>query len=1599
MKSFLLVVISISSFCFPAKSNDQIDFAIFTEQAETFVTVENKGTKLVRWQNYTASPLTVYELPPDPLVAVFENPFSKTLVGLSQKELLIWDIKSSEIVKRFSLENIIPYFEPFETGKSPGSFSDYFPKRNLISFVVGLSVYVISVESGELHLSKESDNLITSLRFLDSGNVISVELISLDKEQLVEINLETKVVKHLASGNVITIATNNDRTQYSVLSDNFLVSYNSNHTEINRVKTEESYFARRGLPMKYVTPGLVVFPYYSSIDFFSVSNDFLLSTQSEKQFDRAGFDTQNGLLLFYNNSNLFVKNLVGETLFETDLSSIDFLVKNGSLNGNEVSKLFDIESCKITSVQVDGSRYYATTTGGRLYIRDKESVLVDSVDILNTAITHFNLLGDERAFFGGYGRGTLYNIKEAQHKKVLNGHNSNIISSLKVDDVFFLTAGQDKKIVLWDMNKGVYIADVQFEGIPLSLTLKSSRTVAVTFTGGNKEEWDISYLMNEYSNPPRKMISGTTHSGAVMEIAFLPERDLMLSTDSDGYLKIWDARTMTPYLSLKPGREAFVSAVFNNEYNEVLAYQSTKIYHIDITTGKIKRETNVPPSYYDRLLFHQLSSFLSGPLFIVNNNKSTSQYAYHSGSGLFYFFHSTQNKYPPLGIATDKENNRIAFFGSEYVDIVSLKDKKVTNKINNPNNGSANIYVKRRIKFSPSGTKIAYEQNEKLIVYDLLENREVFAADKAQELAFISDNEIVYSTNRLQLDFYNRISVNKYDFVKKDYVFSIGVKDTYGITSIEYERNQNMLALGYANGDIEFLDANKGESIKRISIKVNGLKTKYNEANGLIMITVPGNTLAFDWKHLLLDKAIDYNIRFGPRFVVSPGGKYYIQAYGDLVEFYDAKSFNSLFSFPIESGSFGVDFKVTDDNKYITFLNFDKEVRVYDIESKSLAYKIEVEAKEWITDFQLVTVDKSTQLWMMVGEEKSVKSGKKASNGFESNYNRNWRIYDINKRKKIGETSFGESNYLTQFFITKDYKFTILRSGWKELAVIDNETKQLSKHLVKINGRLNKIFPITGNSHIAITDDNGYVYFVNIKSGTIEESLKISDSKVSDVSFFENQGSRYMITCSEEGITTLWDYISKDKLVTLVAYSPFDYMFLSPENYYTGTGGIAHAVSFKDKGKFYKFEQFDLIYNRPDLVLKGLSNDEKVKKAYHAAYERRLKTLGYDPKVFDTESAYMSVPAVSIQRESSDLQTRYKNLSFRVKAGDENYVIKKLYVWVNGVPVYGVKGLDIAKPTRLLDEAVNLELSIGLNTVKVSVVNEKGVESLKESFNVTYTGEERRVKTYYVGIGISDYKDKKYNLKYATKDVKDLHKMFSDRYGSDCVSFQLLDSLATRDNILSLKKEFLKTTVDDVVIISLSGHGVLDQNYNWYYATYDMNFDQPSLFGLLYEEIESLLEDIPARKKVLLIDACHSGEVDKEYFAEVSKLSNTKEVTSIPIGGKGSQPVNTKPKVGLENSFDLMKQRFTNLSKNNGSVVISAAGGMEYAYEGERWSNGVFTYCLINGLEQSKADKNKDSKVMINELKNYVSREVEKLTKGKQKPTSRQENIENDFGL
>jgi hypothetical protein len=389
-----------------------------------------------------------------------------------------------------------------------------------------------------------------------------------------------------------------------------------------------------------------------------------------------------------------------------------------------------------------------------------------------------------------------------------------------------------------------------------------------------------------------------------------------------------------------------------------------------------------------------------------------------------------------------------------------------------------------------------------------------------------------------------------------------------------------------------------------------------------------------------------------------------------------------------------------------------------------------------------------------------------------------------------------------------------------------------------------------------------------------------------------------------------------------------------------------------------------------------------------------LSKSGFSEEFLDGE---IQMPEMHVTNLADiDLNTSAESIQLQVQANDKRYNVDRVNVWVNDVPVFGTKGMSVAfQNSQEISTVVDVPLSIGSNKILVSCHNAGGVESLQEEFEV-YCNRELKTKPnlYLISLAVADYTDDGYNLQYTVNDGEgfiDLFKRSKDRYARVFVD-TFFNSSCTRENVLAIKDKLMQTSVEDFVVVHIAGHGLLDDNLNFYFATSDIDFNNPSERGLKYDEIEGLLDGIPARNKLLLMDACHSGEVDKGDFAmdEVDEDDATRGVTLFQTKGG-------KPKTGLANSFELMRLLFADLSKGTGAVVISAASGGGYAMESEEMENGIFTYSLINGLKKRSADANEDKHVTVSELRGYIFDEVFRLSEGKQQPTSRKVNLSNDF--
>ena len=575
----------------------------------------------------------------------------------------------------------------------------------------------------------------------------------------------------------------------------------------------------------------------------------------------------------------------------------------------------------------------------------------------------------------------------------------------------------------------------------------------------------------------------------------------------------------------------------------------------------------------------------------------------------------------------------------------------------------------------------------------------------------------------------------------------------------------------------------------------------------------------------------------------------------------------------------------------------------------------------------------------------------------------------------------------TKFADEPGYVLTATESGEvKKWSIAESKIKKkLKDNYVQFEDKFsNENYKCSFDENTIKVVTGGNVHFADIQNGNITDAVFTNDSK-------------FLVTTNEIGEIILYDLASKKKKVSMAQIGHFDYITYTPDFYYTSSKAASKALAFRQGDNVLTFEQMELRYNRPDIISERLGYaPERLTLSLKAAYVKRLKLLGFEESDLAGE---IHLPTLKVNYNKLPLATTDKNFQFNLQATDNNYKLKKINVYINDVPVFGSQGIDVSSDnTNSINKVIDLELSSGINEIKTTVVNEKGMESVPEVFEINYDAKYYKPSLYIAAIGVSEYKENKHNLAFAAKDAQDVIALMEQSEQFENVYSKLLvNQDATKVNINNLRPFLEEASVDDAVIIFIAGHGLLDNNYNYYFATYNMAFNNPSNGGLPYTELERLIDGLKSRKKLIFMDTCHSGELDKDDVEKAKK--DAVKSNSVVFRSTGEIVQYKENSFGLKNTFELSKSLFGDLRKGTGATVISAAGGTEFALEGVNSTNGLFTSCLLEGINTRRADLDRDRKYSVSELRTYISERVTEKSDGRQVPTSREENVKNDFAI
>jgi WD40 repeat protein len=804
---------------------------------------------------------------------------------------------------------------------------------------------------------------------------------------------------------------------------------------------------------------------------------------------------------------------------------------------------------------------------------------------------------------------------------------------------------------------------------------------------------------------------------------------------------------------------------------------------------------------------------------------------------------------------------------------------------------------------------------------------------------------------------------------------------TNGVNSAAFSQDGTSIVTASDDFTSKIWDAQTGKVLQNLVGHTKEVESAIFSSDGTSILTTASNIVKlWDVKtgkllqnlkgHIKRDWMLQFTIG---SVVYSPDGTSIVTTTDTTAKLWDAKSGKLLHNFVGHTKVVGSAVFSSDGTSIVT--SGDITAKVWDVKSGKLLQNLEGHNK-WVrsavfnpdgTKILTASFDKTAKLW-------DAKSGK------------------LLKNLK------GHTEGIVSAVFSSDGTTLLTVSHAFSAKLWDVKSGKILQNFVHTYWGIAPVYSSDGTCILTTGDNTAKLW--DAKSGKLLQNLE-GHKNIVNSAVFSPKG-KYVLTSDEDHKTFHWDVASGNPIYERIQLENNNWLVKLPNSpYYMCSKDASKMLHYVTPSlKVIGFEQLDPVYNRPDIVLDSIgkyfgNSDGGMIDEYRKSWEKRIDRLGLDKEKLG--KGEIAVPNAEIEgADAIAYENKAGKLNIKVSANDPKYPLRRFNVFVNEVPLYGSTGISIAHlKKQAWDTTVRVPLSVGENKIQVSVMNELGLENFKYPTYVNYTPDKEIVaKTYYIGIGVNEFKDTEHNLKYCVKDVTDLAKSF---VGANTEVKLFTDQQVTKENILALKDYLNKTGVNDKVIISCSSHGLLDDSLNFYLAMHDVDFNNPKARGLKYEALESLLDGIPARQKLLLLDACNSGENDKTEVLKQELQQKEKNMDSSQV--LAARGVIIKLEEENKSNFKKMNELFVNVRNNTGSVIISAAGGQESALEaievdGKTIKNGAFTYSILECLKQ-----NEGKELKVNALKQYAEKRVEEITNGKQKPTSRQETMEVDWGV
>lgn len=478
---------------------------------------------------------------------------------------------------------------------------------------------------------------------------------------------------------------------------------------------------------------------------------------------------------------------------------------------------------------------------------------------------------------------------------------------------------------------------------------------------------------------------------------------------------------------------------------------------------------------------------------------------------------------------------------------------------------------------------------------------------------------------------------------------------------------------------------------------------------------------------------------------------------------------------------------------------------------------------------------------------------------------------------------------------------------------------------------------------------------------------------------------RLLASAGEDGSTFLWDTNTGEHLLTLVSLDDGgEWIVVTPEGLFDGTPASWNQILWRYNQDTFNVAPIEWFFN--EFYYPGLLGDVFAGKRPHVAQDVSRR---------DRRQPIVKLSLAGEPAPASGITARNVKVKIEItdSVGDKDHPqgsgARDVRLFRNGslVKVWHGDALK-GQTTATLEEEITVVS--GPNRLTAYAFNQDNVKSKDANLVLSGADSLKRAGTaWIVAVGVNEYANTQYNLKYAVADAQSFAEELRHQQAQigrfDRVEVvSLLNENATKENILSALQRLAgmagtaapslkagpldrikRAEPEDAVIIYFAGHGTA-QGQRFYLIPHDLGYtgdrgglSEGGLKTILSHsisdlELEDAVEGLAAGSLLMVIDACNSGQ-------------------ALEAEEKRRGPMNSK---GL-----------AQLAYEKGMYILTAAQSYQAALEAAQFGHGLLTYVLVEeGLKTAVADNEpKDGILSAREWLDFATERVPQMQEEKMK--------------